>query len=575
MTEQKDNYREDDEENLSQVRSIIRKLNEEKPSQEQNREVVVRADGSRMVRVTKKRRVMLTQFDKRRKSRRQFLMWVAAGFLLLSALVAVVLFRMATMSSSAYMEQKCAEIRTLWGATDVKIEGAGVEGTALHLNSLVAQFPEDSMLQRVELNDIQAELEMEGFLTGKIKGENLSIGRAQVVLRGGGLMDMPRQQGVNLWTFRRVECKDFSISFAEDANAPLSLKNTQAYMYYPKPTGNDSVLMFKGGVLDIRSWKSVRLADGKAHISSRGVDDFLLNGTTDAATDEVETRRTAISFSGQILQGKSLCGPYATEASNMSLADFTDGRFEEFLTARTVSRVQGKSAGKFTMELRESGAPVFAGELHLKNICLSSFPALMAITEHLEHGKRRLYNPLMLNRGYLHLGRASESISVEMPEGAMVERDLASIRGKLVLNEANELSGELAYGVPVVLARVEYPDGHPDPIFQQQGEWAVLRTNLRGNGNTPGDDMAEVEARAAIARRDRPARIPFDRLDLNQITQQMLAPQNQQGQLPAEPVQPETPHAEPPAAPSRGADFPPLSNPFETNEDPFAPSTPF
>lgn len=154
----------------------------------------------------------------------------------------------------------------------------------------------------------------------------------------------------------------------------------------------------------------------------------------------------------------------------------------------------------------------------------------------------------------------------------MVERDLASLRGRIVLNGSNELSGELHYGIPQVLARVEYPDGHPDPIFTSSGEWAVLTTRLKGRGNMPGDDMAEVEARAAIARRDRPERIPFDKLDVNLLTEQVLKGQGA-AETPStlEPVQ-ETPAAAPATSPL----FQPSpANPFEESEDPFAPSVPF
>ena len=54
MVEDDDKYAEN-EEDLSQVRSIIKHLNEDKPSKERTREVVVRADGTKVIRVTKKR----------------------------------------------------------------------------------------------------------------------------------------------------------------------------------------------------------------------------------------------------------------------------------------------------------------------------------------------------------------------------------------------------------------------------------------------------------------------------------------------------------------------------------------
>lgn len=581
MVENDDKYA-GDEENLTQVRSIIKHLNEDKPSQERSREVVVRADGSKVIRVTRKRKVMLTSADKRRKSRRHILL-LLASCLLLSLLCGVFMFyRMATMSSSAYMEQKRTELQLLWGASSLQMEGASLDGTSLRLSSIVAEFPENSMLHRVELNGVQTSLEMMSFINGRFVGSALDIERAHIVLRNGAKMEMPAQNGVDMWGFSRIECKDFSISFEDSAREPVCLKNAQAYMYYPSRDRGSSVVMLRGGALDIKGWRTVRIVEGKSHVSRKGVDDFFINGTTDIAGKESEQRRTSIAFAGKVPEGESLAGPFSVEADNMSLADFTDGRFEEFFTGRTCAVSHGKLNGKFSVVLAESGAPRFAGELHLKNVCLSSFPALMALTEHMEHNKRRMYNPISLERGYVRLENNGESMSVEIPADAMVERDLAMLRGKMVLNAANELSGEMNYGIPVVLTRVEYPDGHPDPIFQQNGEWAVLRTNLRGHGNMPGDDMAEVEARASIARRERPARIPFSQVDVNRLTEQLLQ-QPATGKQDAQPVQ-KTPAAENRTqqnalpvqqAPSFVSPLEAVSNPFETKEDPFAPSAPF
>lgn len=572
MVHQDDKYGEG-EESLTQVRSIIKHLNEEKPAQERARAVVTRADGTKVVRVTKKRRVMMTSADVRRRNRNHILYILAGTCALVLVCAAFIFYRMSIMSSSTYLSEQQAALQQAWGATTVQVEGAGVNGTSLQLNSLVAEFPEGSMLQRVELNGIQASLDMMSFLTGVLRSETLEIDRVQLVLRNGTTMMMPEQAGVDRWKFSRMECKDFSVRYAEEANAPLQLKNTQAYLYYPNRSRSSSVLMFQGGSVDIKGWKTVRIMEGKVHVSQKGIDDFSLRGTTDAVSDEAEQRRTSISFAGKIGAGATLNGPFSVESDNMSLADFTEGRFEKILTARTVSVSHGKLSGKSTVCFAEAGgAPVFKGEFHLKGVCLSSFPALMAIQEHIEPVKRRLYNPISWNRGYVSLNNENGDYTISFSEGAMVERDLASLSGSMVLKRGNELSGELHYGIPQVLARVEYPDGHPDPIFTTKGEWAVLSTRLKGRGNMPGDDMAEVEARAAIARRERPERIPFDKLDVNLLTEQML---NNKEKTPApavsEPAQP-APATMPSSAPLFDLD---RGNPFEEGEDPFAPSTPF
>ncbi|MBR1981947.1 MAG: hypothetical protein IKA23_04270 [Akkermansia sp.] len=566
MVDKDDSYN-DEEENLTQVRGIIKQLNEDKPSQERRREVVVRADGSKVIRVTRKKRVMLTAADKGRRSRRCFFLVLVSLFLVAVLAAGFLFYRMSSMSSSAYMASCQSALQSAWGATSVQMEGAGVEGTTLRLNTVVAEFPESSMLERVELSGVEAELDILSFIDGVIKGEALSMERALLVLRSGTRMEMPAFQGRELWRFRRVDCKDLTVQFAGEEPGCVALRNTHAYMYYPDKARSSSIVMLEQGTLDIKGWKSVRIREGKAHVTNSGIDDFSFSGTTDDASTAVEQRRTSIAFAGKIAQGAGFAGPYAVETDNMSLADFTGGRFEEFFTARTVAVTHGKLTGKATIEL-SGPSPVFQGEFHLKDICLSSFPALMAITEHIEPSKRRRYNPLSLHRGWVVLRQEADTLSLELPRGAMQERDLVELKGVISLNAGNEMSGELSYGIPLPLARVEYPDGHPDPIFTQQAEWAVLSTKLRGRGNMPGDDMSEVEARAAAERRSRPERIPFNQLDVNKLTEQLLAPQSSGGGLSSPLDSP----AQTPDAPLRTLDE---SNPFETKEDPFAPAVPF
>lgn len=566
MVDKDDSYN-DEEENLTQVRGIIKQLNEDKPSQERRREVVVRADGSKVIRVTRKKRVMLTAADKGRRSRRCFFLVLVSLFLVAVLAAGFLFYRMSSMSSSAYMASCQSALQSAWGATSVQMEGAGVEGTTLRLNTVVAEFPESSMLERVELSGVEAELDILSFIDGVIKGEALSMERALLVLRSGTRMEMPAFQGRELWRFRRVDCKDLTVQFAGEEPGCVALRNTHAYMYYPDKARSSSIVMLEQGTLDIKGWKSVRIREGKAHVTNSGIDDFSFSGTTDDASTAVEQRRTSIAFAGKIAHGAGFAGPYAVETDNMSLADFTGGRFEEFFTARTVAVTHGKLTGKSTIEL-SGPSPVFQGEFHLKDICLSSFPALMAITEHIEPSKRRRYNPLSLHRGWVVLRQEADTLSLELPRGAMQERDLVELKGVISLNAGNEMSGELSYGIPLPLARVEYPDGHPDPIFSQQAEWAVLSTKLRGRGNMPGDDMSEVEARAAAERRSRPERIPFNQLDVNKLTEQLLAPQSSGGGLSSPLDSP----AQTPDAPLRTLDE---SNPFETKEDPFAPAVPF
>ncbi|MBQ5664524.1 MAG: hypothetical protein IIV41_01500 [Akkermansia sp.] len=567
MTEKEDKYAGNDED-MTQVRSIIKRLSEDKPSHERGREVVVRAVGTKVVRVTRKRKVLVSAREKNRRARKRFIYSIAGVFVVLFLLVLFLFMRMASMSNRSYLETCQAELQQSWGATSIQVDGAGVDGTSFHLSHVVMEFPETSMIARVEMDMLESRLDWLSFFRNKIQGEELKMERALVVLREGARMKMPLSQGDDLWQFQRIECQKLTVQFANGEEGPVMLKDAAAYMYYPHASRSSSVVMLSSGSLYIKGWKTVNISESKAHVSARGVDDFTLRGTTDSMTEVAEQRRTSIGFAGSIREGADFTGPYEVHSENMSFSDFTRGRFEEFLTARTCMDSQSLGKGKSTITLAgKDSEPVFNGEFQLRNICLSSFPAMMAITEHIEPAKRRLYNPVSLHRGFVQLQSNEDGISVQLPAASMEERDLIFLRGEIALNAANEMSGELYYGIPMLLARAEYPDGRPDPIFQQNGDWAVLRTRLRGQGNMPGDDMAEVEARAAIARRDRPARIPFNQFDVDKMVERINSPEKNQNPFltPSEENGMQNPFQQDES----------LRNPFDTSEDPFTPSAPF
>ena len=73
-----------------------------------------------------------------------------------------------------------------------------------------------------------------------------------------------------------------------------------------------------------------------------------------------------------------------------------------------------------------------------------------------------------------------------------------------------------------MLTRVEYPDGQADPLFRDEGALAWVATKLSGNSGNPTDNIEELERAADELRRDRPQRTPFDSIDVEAISEQLL-----------------------------------------------------
>ncbi len=530
---QSDDVRTDD----SQVRNIIRQLNEDSPGTEKEREVVVRPDGSKVVRVTKKRKTLISREEKSRNSRKVFMQGLFGFFLLLAGLAAFFFYRVTSMSGEKYLMDRSHELAEHWGASSVRCTGAVIDGINFHVGNVVADFPESSMIARVELSGIESELDLGSFFTGIITGDSLKVARAHVFLRSDVRhLQMPRSHGDELWRFLRVSCPDFSISFAGDAASPWSIRHTNAYMYRPSSGSSLTVVTFEGGTMQMKGWKAINIQSSKAHLSELAVEDFSLSGTTDNSATATESSKSSIAFTGRIAEGGELAGPYYFVADNMNFSEFSEGRFNQFFAARTV-RPQlrsGTPSTQVTLPL-DRPFPLFMGAFNLKEVSVSGFPAQQVIVEHIEPAKRKRYLPPTILFGTAHLEHDGGTMSLSFDESGMTERDVITLRGTFRVDEMSELTGTLDYGIPAVLTHAEYRDGKADPLFREDGQYAWVSTKVSGPAAHPQDDAFQLDAAASAERATR-ERIPFEDIDLERVNEFYKAREMQQQQTSGESV---------------------------------------
>lgn len=501
----------------SHVRGIIQQINDEKPSKEKSREVVTRPDGTKVVRVTKKRRVLVSDAEKRKAGRRSFMSILMGAFALCFIGVALLLFRMSQMSGDAYVQSRVDALKQAWGAESVSVLGTGVEGTSFHLSGIVAEFPENSLVQHVELSDVSADLDTVSFFTRVLTGDKMTIGRAEVRLNPQArTLQMPLFQGADLWKFRRVECESFHVSMGDVA----AVKDARSYMYHPRPTDKTvSSLVISGGTVQLRGMKLIRLNESKWLLSPRGVEEFSLTGTTDRPNEPAGRGNTSLALFGRIPVSASLTGPFEFDSDGMQLSEFTQGRLGNILTARTAQQAVGKehSLARMTLPI-ETPAPVFSGEFLLKQICLNGFPVQQLITSHMESGRRSNYEPAIINRGHLRLVPDGEKLEICFLENQVEERDLLSLSGTLALDADNALSGTMSIGVPAILTHAEYADGKSDPLFHENAGTAWVTVELSGTVNVPSDNSAMLVAQTEEIRKSRPGRLNLDEVDFGKVS---------------------------------------------------------
>lgn len=535
MSNRNDKYADESQnEATSDVRGIISQLNSEHPSKEKKREVVIRPDGTKVIRVTKKRRVLVSEKEKRRAGRRSFLLVLLGAVVLCLCVGAYLLFSMTTMSGEAYVQKKAEELRDAWGATKVEIVGTGVSGTSFHLTSLTADFPESSLVQHVELFDISGELDTITFFSKTLTSDEIKVARATLRLNPAlKAMKMPLQQGGDLWHVRRLVCPNFSLSYGEGDAAPVAVENATAYLYYPRMNDRSACsFVLSKGVLRLRGMQPIRLDTAKFLLEPKGIEEFSISGTTDDAVQLAGREETSLTITGRLGDGDSFEGPFEFDSDNMSFGDFTQKRFENILSARTLPQAIGTEHSKVRMLMPvEQPRPEFSGDFRLKNISLIGFPAENLLLEHMVSSKRKNYQPAKISQGHVILAHDGDTLALDFPADGMVERDLIALRGRLELHSNGELSGTMDYGLPTILTHAEYTDGKSDPIFREDIDTAWLCTTVSGTINVPGDNSAQLNAEAQTKRAEMPDRMSLEDVDLDKVAEQLKKEQEQYQQL--------------------------------------------
>ncbi len=518
-----DKYRGED---TSQVRDIIQKINDEKPGKESSREEVIRPDGSKAIRVVRKRRVLVSEKDKRRRSRRVFLMGIFLSLITLAGLLIYFLWNLYRMSTSASYEAIAEELRRAWGADSIELDGIEVSGFDLELKGVVVNFGAESgaMVERVVLTKLSGSLQKEGVFTGDYIFEELTVGSAYVTLRAGAeklkASNFGAQDFVNV---KQIVCNDFNLTVGNSADAsPFVVKGSELFMRYTDEKKETCSITLNGGDFLVRSWKNFSISDARLLLASSGIEDFranLLLPEKMAVSAQEGAFRPELYLSGEIAIDSSIYSGYGLDSKFMELADFTEARLISFLSAQTrPNRVDGLNVMASQVSFSPTGlAPSFRGEFLLQNVKWKNIPALQVIMKHLPADRRSQYVQLALTMAKIQLDSTPSQIRFNFEESDMAENYSVTMKGDVLLTEQQGLSGVISYGLPAALTRSEYPDGISDPVFKERGELAWLDTTLSGTAFAPLDDAKKQDLEAAEARKSRPEPYRLDDMDFDQI----------------------------------------------------------
>lgn len=457
--------------------------------------VIVDENGNKVVQVRKRKRVYAEE-DKQEAKKTNFKsIFLGLALLIIVLLLAfggVFIYRVTTFNSSEFQSEKEKELSALWGA-QVKLQGIKVEGFSFKVGSLIAEFPETSMIKSVEVQSVSGDLRPQTFVTGRIQSVQIFAHAVNVILRDKvNEMKMPLANGDDLWKFERFVTDNFNLSFEDPEAGPFNLEKCELY---GKTSDDVHVLQLKGK-LTIKGWSPIEIKSPMIYVSKLGFEQININGAM--------ANGGAVSISGNIMNGQPVYGrKLGLKAANVLLSDLTKKAFTQLFEGEIGDMRDGgdyEAKLYFSLPTREMQLPEFRGTAKaLNNVNVQKFPMLKELGALLTSG---LYSDPIIEKASLLMISDGNSITVKNIDFEAPK--VLKITGELTAVEAGgPLKGVLNFGVPTrsVLVPIKGKGDQMDPLFKRNdGGMAWVTVSLMGTTGDPKDNAEELMKAAVIAR---------------------------------------------------------------------------
>ena len=201
---------------------------------ERRREVVVRPDGSKVIRVEKRRRSYGDEHQNDKKAalkNKRFLIGLCILILLVvGGLVGTYMYRLTSFNTVEFSSRMQEELSAAWGG-DVEVSGMAMDGRSLKASRIRITFPEDSCLSFITLNGVSGEVSATSLFLGRVKGESLNVSQATIGLRPGYTkFSLPRTGKELPFAFQRYTAPRLEVGYAHERE-PFTLEKNEGPFY--------------------------------------------------------------------------------------------------------------------------------------------------------------------------------------------------------------------------------------------------------------------------------------------------------------------------------------------------------
>lgn len=225
-------------------------------------ELVTRADGSKAIRVRKrKRRSSQPHKEETHRNRKARIVQVSAALVLVFAAALAVGAAVIYANSSPFRKGLERKIEQTSGAA-VDLQVFRMNPKTANAGNLALDWPEGNVLKTLALRGLEAEIFPASFLGRSLTGEEISVAYGSLTLRipkpGQPLRNFPAAEGEPPIRFNRYRVPNFDLTLGESAAPAIQLLKCEASLTPSNVNGHPQLSLYQGS-LAIAGWPKLRL----------------------------------------------------------------------------------------------------------------------------------------------------------------------------------------------------------------------------------------------------------------------------------------------------------------------------
>lgn len=441
-------------------------------------ELVVRPDGTEVMRVRKrKRRSQQETKPSPEKRRSPFILLLGLVVLLVVVLGVAMVVLLARYNSSGFQTGMEAALTDATGGS-ASFESLSVTPLRARSGSLKMGWGENRSLHSLSLNNLSADLDLGSFLGGSWDGVAVTAQSGELILGGTTTAGAKAAAASESNLFAGYRCDFFDIHVGAPGTG-IQFKNTEMAMR-PGPKG-ETQLHLRGGDLVIPGWSVMETDRGMAEFVGDGLK--LVSLRLKSKTEDGE-----ISFSSEpiLRDGEDIA--LEMRVDELPLSTFVGSEIGEMIDGvisceNAALTLDGGTLQDVALRMEFSGSAAF----------IQKFPFLEVLKTRLTDSEfvkpefKTVQGVLVQDRN-----------GVRLQELELMEKSQMAVRGHFAVNPEGELSGRLEVGI-VAGKIITFTNRKRSSVFSDPVEgfcWVTI--NLSGTLEEPADDFHELLRKAAM-----------------------------------------------------------------------------